>query len=484
MNWNGHEVAAALAEQLLIPPDNLAWNANGVSIDTRTLNAGNLFIALNGPRFNAADFLPQAAKQRAIAAIAETTPHNLTPQMPVFKVRDSLKGLTNLAQYARDNIHAKRIAITGSSGKTSMRELLTLALKGNGEVHSSVKSYNNQIGVSLTLARMTRGANFAVLEIGTNNPGEIKQLTNLVLPELAILTAIGSAHIGHFHSHNELAREKAQILQQLKSGSNAVVHHSTLQHEAVTNAAQTNKIKIHSYGNQNTASAKILSIKPNLKPNAPFPAPFPDSVSINAEILGEVVQLQIKTPAKHHAHNAIGALLAAKLLGANLKDATNALHNYSPSEGRGNIIPIHLKNNQTNQTAWLLNDSYNANPESMTAALQLLASANLQQNASRIAILADMAELGPQAQNLHLNLADQIINANINQIYLIGTHSKHLATKLKQYSPKPHIKWSENINSINLNTNNILQNGNVILIKGSNNANLNSIVEQLRKDQR
>ena len=291
MSWAGRAVAEALAElgPTVVVPEDLSWRAAGVSIDSRTLQAGELFVALSGPRYDGAAFLPQAAEAGAVAAspppplpLLSLPPflplllHLLLPRacscarlcarpapasapaqrrssLPLFEVPDSLEGLTALARYARDASRARRAAITASSGKTTLRELLQRALGGGlpgALVHASEKSHNNLVGVSLTLARLPEEAAFAVLELGTNNPGEIADLAELARPDLALLGAIGTAHIGRFAGEDALAAEKAAILCGWEGGgpSLAVVEESALARPQVREALAASGAEAHIYG--------------------------------------------------------------------------------------------------------------------------------------------------------------------------------------------------------------------------------------------
>ncbi|MDA7984120.1 MAG: UDP-N-acetylmuramoyl-tripeptide--D-alanyl-D-alanine ligase [Alphaproteobacteria bacterium] len=467
MNWHGHEIAAALGSQLVAAPENLAWEASGVSIDSRTLRQNEIFVALKGPNFNGGDFLPQVADKLAAAAIAESAPPEVARKIPVFQVRSGHLGLAALAEYARDTGNASRIAVTGSNGKTSMRKLVSLALGGAGSVHASIRSYNNKVGVSLTLAQMKRGAKFAVLEVGTNHPGEIRELAELVKPRLAVLTSVGSAHIGHFNSRNDLAAEKAALIAQLDSEGVAVVHESARELGAVAAAAENAGVKIHSYGRGENTDAKLISVTPETPTES---QPLPNSVTVTADVTGQSVRFQLRTPAPHHAELAVGALLVAKLLGADTDTAAQDLREYQPPDGRGNIIRV--------RGAWVVDDSYNANPESVAAALSLVGGARLAPGAERVAVLADMGELGAQSEELHLGLVPHILNAKITRLFLVGREIQPVAKSLSR-NRDIKVRWAESLNSLNLSPADIARDHNLILVKGSRAAKLDAFVASL-----
>ncbi|TDE41083.1 UDP-N-acetylmuramoyl-tripeptide--D-alanyl-D-alanine ligase [Antarcticimicrobium sediminis] len=379
------------------------WAVSGVSIDTRTLAPGDLFVALSAAR-DGHDFVAQALEKGAGAALVSRIPEGLAPDAPLLIVADVLKGLEALGRAARARTSARVVAVTGSVGKTSTKEMLAAMLSEQGATHASVASYNNHWGVPLTLARMPRESDFAIIEIGMNHPGEIAPLACLARPHVAMITTVAPAHLEAFDSIAGIAREKAAILDGVEPGGIAVLNADLEQSPILFAKAAECGAQAVGFG----AKAKEYRL-------------------ISAEITGDETRVQaetplgpmafsLATPGQHFAMNGLGALAACAALGADLQRAADSLARWTPYQGRGARERIALPGG----TLTLLDDSYNANPASMAAALAVLAAARPEGQGRRIAVLGDMKELGPETEPLHAALARLPAMAAVDRVHCIG----------------------------------------------------------------
>ena len=362
------------------------WAANGVSIDTRSLEKGDLFVALSASR-DGHDFVAQALKKGAAAALVSRIPEGLE-EAPLLLVPDVLKGLEALGIAARARTDARVIAITGSVGKTGSKEMLRVALQGQGRIHVAEKSYNNHEGVPLTLARMPADTDIAVIEIGMNHPGEIAPLAKMARPHVAQITTVAPVHLAAFNSVEEIAAEKAEIFKGLEPNGIAVLNADLETYDILAQAAPAQILR---FGAAETADFRLLSCDVGqgvtvVRAKAP---------------MGEVM-FKLGGEGAHLAQNAVGVLAGLHALKADLGRATLALASWHPPEGRGARQEIPLGPEGMDGYFTLINESYNANPASTRAALETLA----QQAGRKVAILGDMLELGATAPALHAALAN------------------------------------------------------------------------------
>ena len=303
----------------------------------------------------------------------------------------SSQALRDLGRAARTRSPAKVIAVTGSVGKTGTKEALLLALSADGETHASVASYNNHWGVPLSLARWPAGAKYAVFEIGMNHAGEITPLTKLVRPHVAIVTGIEPVHLEFFGSLEKIADAKAEIFSGVEAGGAAVLNSDNAQFARLAAAAKAAGIqRVVSFGESGSAEARLLRVSPQA-----------DSSTVEASILGQPVTYKLGTPGHHLVLNSLAVLAAVSLAGADLALAALALNNLKPASGRGARSYLIVPGGNT----LLIDESYNANPASMRAAIALLGQAPVGKRGRRIAVLGDMLELGPSGAELHRELA-------------------------------------------------------------------------------
>lgn len=425
------------------------WQANGVSIDTRTLQKGDLFVALKDIR-DGHDFVAQALAAGASAAMVSRVPEGVLEDAPLLVVDDVLEGLTALARSARARTDAKVVAVTGSVGKTGTKEMLRVALASQGNVHAAEKSYNNHWGVPLTLARMPADTDFAIIEIGMNHPGEIAPLSILAKPDAAIVTNVAAVHMAAFESVEQIAQEKASVIEGLSGGAailNADLDTSTVLAEVATGT------KTLWFG-ESATDFKLQNVKVEQS-----------STKVEANLLGSDISFEVGAAGRHLAMNALAVLAAVHSVGANISAAAISLVNWRPPAGRGERWSI-------NQIT-LIDDSYNANPLSLGAALDGLANSA----GNSIAILGDMLELGPDETTLHQKVSQDENIENIDKIYCVGPLMKHL------YDALPAAKqgqWFENSALLASEVKNLLTDGDVVMVKGSLGAKMGLIVDAIK----
>ncbi|MDA7965645.1 UDP-N-acetylmuramoyl-tripeptide--D-alanyl-D-alanine ligase [Ruegeria sp.] len=433
------------------------WSVNGVSIDTRTLQPGDLFVALKAAR-DGHDFVAQALQKGAGAALVSRVPEGVAQDAPLLIVDDVQAGLEALGKAARARSGAKVVGVTGSVGKTSTKEMLATILETQGKTHASVASYNNHWGVPLTLARMPRDTEFAVIEIGMNHPGEIAPLARQARPHVALVTTVAAVHLEAFESVAGIAHEKAAIFEGLTEGGAAIVNadidHADILRDCAADA------KTVEFG-RNAADYVLTDVSQSA-----------NAVRAQAQVAGRTVAFDVQSAGTHFAMNALGALAACVEMGVDLDQAIAGLAHWSPVTGRGVRESLPLAGGGQIE---LLDDSYNANPTSMEAALDVLAASH---GARRIAFLGDMKELGAQEHAMHAAMADVPAMARVDQVHCIGPLMQALHRTL------PDAKrglWFETSDEMAAHLPEMIRDGDVVLAKGSLSMALARIVDGLRK---
>jgi UDP-N-acetylmuramoyl-tripeptide--D-alanyl-D-alanine ligase len=402
--WTVGSVAAAARAECAGP---LPQAVTGISIDSRTVMAGEAFFAIRGDVHDGHDFATAALKQgAALAVVAQNRRDEYGDDAPLLVVGDVLEALRDVARAARQRSAAKIVAVTGSVGKTSTKEALALALGATGETHASAASFNNHWGVPLSLARLPETARYGVFEIGMNHAGEITPLVHMVRPHVAIITAVEPVHLEFFASVAEIADAKAEIFLGLETGGTAIINRDNPHFARLRRRAEEAGVRnIVSFGEHRGAEARLLKC-----------ALHSDCSTVEAKILGQPVTYKIGAPGRHLVMNSLAVLSAASVLGADLARAAIALAQQAPAAGRGARITLELPGGR----ALVIDESYNANPTSMRAALALLGQAPLAPSGRRIAVLGDMLELGPTSADLHRGLIDAICQNGIDLVYCAG----------------------------------------------------------------
>ena len=382
------------------------WQATGVSIDSRSLEAGDLFVALKGPSFDGHDFAGKAIKAGAAAAMIHRRTESVDEAMPLLIVDDTFAALWRLGTAARERSTARLVAVTGSVGKTGTKEALRLCLSPQGLTSASIGSFNNHWGVPLSLARMERQAVYGIFELGMNNPGEIRELTALVRPHVAIITNIEPAHIGNFNSITDIADAKAEIFEGMDANGTAVLNRdNALFHHLCTKAEDAGVTRILSFGRHKEADAHLVDCSLHATCSA-----------VTARIRGQEIDYCLGMPGSHWVMNSLAVLAAVSAAGADVVKAAAQLANLKPLKGRGELHKV-----KTPKGAFkLIDDSYNANPTSMRAAFEVLGRATVEKGGRRIAVLGDMLELGERSEEMHSGLAGPLEAAGVDLVFTCG----------------------------------------------------------------
>jgi UDP-N-acetylmuramoyl-tripeptide--D-alanyl-D-alanine ligase len=427
------------------------FEAAGLSIDTRTLVPGDLFIALVGEGRDGHAFVADALARDAAGAMV----HAGVPNGPVLLVDDTLAGLTRLGGFARMRFEGRQVAVTGSVGKTTTKEMLRSALAAFGPTHAAVASYNNHWGVPLTLARTPRDAQFCVAEIGMNHAGEIAPLARLVRPHVAVITTIAAAHVGHLGSIEAIADEKASIVEGLEPGGIAVLPADSDQIDRLRAAAR--KVAVLTFGADPAADVRLVHHEADA-----------DGSLIHVDIAGRTASLRLNAPGRHMAMNALATLAVVTALGLDPTTAIDALEVFVPLTGRGARRQISAGCG----TALLLDESYNANGASVRAALDVL---HLQPARRRIAVLGDMLELGSEGPTEHAVLAPAVM-ASADVLFTCGPLMRNLFDAVPDTVRGFHATDSTALAPIVAKA---LKRGDAVLVKGSLGSAMKRIIEAI-----
>ncbi len=459
--WHADEVVAAsgaVLEGTIMQP------VNGVSIDNRDIAPGDIFVAIKGDNHDGHAFAVAALKAGAGAALVSRPTGEMRAAGALLVVTDDpLNGLERMGRAGRARSRGQIIAVTGSVGKTSTKEMLRTALSASGQTHASAASYNNHWGVPLTLARTPRETAFGVFEIGMNHAGEIIPLVAMVRPHVAIVTTIAESHLGHFKSLDEIADAKAEIFTGVEAGGYAVINRDTPYYGRLAAAAKASGVaNIVSFGRHEASDIKLERI-----------ALHPTCCCITADVLGEKLIYKLGVPGEHMAVNSLAVLAAVKLAGADLARAALALAVAEPAKGRG--VQQRLK--AEGGEILLIDESYNANPASVRAALALLAQAKPGRGGRRIAVLGDMLELGEFGERLHGELAGPIDAARVDALYAAGPLMAHLWALIPEARKGAYCGTSDELRQPLLAG---LQAGDVVMIKGSLGSRMGPIADAIR----
>jgi UDP-N-acetylmuramoyl-tripeptide--D-alanyl-D-alanine ligase len=435
----------------------------GLSIDSRSLNPGEGFIAIRGLHRDGHAFVVAALEAGAVCAVVESA-FPSGDEEKLVRVADTFAALNDLGRASRARVErAVVIGVTGSAGKTGTKEALRLALTPSGTVHASSKSYNNQWGVPLSLANMAKSINFGVFEIGMNHAGEIDVLTRLVRPHIAIVTTVAPVHLGYFHSVEEIADAKAEIFHGLEPGGTAIINRDLPYYERLAAHARAQGAKIVGFGGAKEAQVRLLSSE--LAANGS---------TIRADILGEIVDYCLGAPGSHLVHNSLAVLAAVKVAGADLARAAAALVHLHAQAGRGRRFLLETKGG----VVAIVDESYNANPASMRAALSTLGLAPRSDFRRRVAVLGDMLELGPEGPQLHQELAEAVDGAGVDVVFACGELMASLYEALPASRRGAYAKTSEELAPTLIER---VGPGDIIMVKGSLGSRMAPLVEALKR---
>lgn len=403
--WTSADLVAAMRGR---PIGNLPQGITGISIDSRAITPGEAFFAIKGDRVDGHDFASFAiANGAGLLVVSEGKLPALGRLVtPMIVVPDVLQALVDLGCAARDRTAARIIAVTGSVGKTTTKEMLRQALAPSGSVHASVASFNNHWGVPLTLARMPETTDYGIFEIGMNHADEIRPLVGMVRPHVAIVTTIAAAHLGNFRDLEEIAAAKAEIFEGVVPGGHALLNRDNEQFAFLEKAAHTVGVShVHSFGADPESEFRLLDF---ISTN--------EGSLLRAAVGGQTLEVPMGAPGRHIAENAVAVLGAVHLAGGDIEKAMAGLATMQAEKGRGRRYRL------AKDAGWftLIDESYNANPASMRAAISLLRDSEPHGNGRRIAILGDMLEMGEHSPVVHAGLAEPLIEAGIADVWLGG----------------------------------------------------------------
>jgi len=442
----------------------LPAEVNGISIDSRTAGMGDAFFAIKGENRDGHDFVESAIKGGAHLAVVARDQRKRFAGAPVLVVDDVLEALRDLARASRARMRARVIAVTGSVGKTGTKEALRLALAADGETHASLASYNNHWGVPLSLARCPAAAKYAVFEIGMNHAGEITPLTKLVRPNVAIVTGVEPVHLEYFGSLEKIADAKAEIFAGVEPGGAAVLNRDNAQYSRLVAAAKAAHIeRVVSFGEHDDADACLLRLSLQT-----------DSSTVETRILGQTVTYKLGAPGRHLVLNSLAVLAAASLVGADLALAALALNKLKPASGRGTRTVLTVPGGNV----LLIDESYNANPASMRAAIALLGQAPVGKHGRRIAVLGDMLELGPTGAQLHSALVETIEATKIDLVFCSGPLMRALWEALPSRARGGYSETAARLEPMVVSA---IQAGDAVMVKGSLGSKMGPIVRALER---
>lgn len=461
--WTAREAVIATGGNLV---GDQAWKATGIAMDSRLVQAGDIFIAMVGDQADGHDYVAKAFENGAVAAIVTREIADAPSQIIV---KDTLEALQDLGQVARHRAPLQKvIAVTGSVGKTGVRNMMDAAFKSQDlRTHASIRSYNNHVGVPYSLATMKASTDVGVFEVGMNHADEITPLSKQVSPDIAVITWIAGVHIENFDNGMDgIIAAKSEIFDGMNAQGIAILprdndYYGTL----VANAKTAGVSKIYNFGEHKEAHARLEDCL--LASNG---------TRVKASIMGEDVSYTLQIAGKHIALNSLSVLLAVKLSDGDVQKAAKALEKIEPIEGRGRRELI--DSGEEGNPITLIDESYNASPVAMNASFKVLAMVDPGRGGRRIAVLGDMLELGNRARGEHENLAMPLQAAGVDLLYCSGQHMKALYDKMPVANQGAHRLTSSELAEI---VPDALAPGDVVLVKGSLGSQMKTIVEAMRR---
>ncbi len=458
--WTIDELLAATGGKLI---GDVIQTLTGVEIDSRAVSNGDIFIAIKGDNQDGHSYVSKALKAGAGIAVVSQFDDEMSRAGPLLVVGDTLEAMEKIGLASRARSNAKIIAVTGSVGKTTTKDALGVALDTSGKTHISLASFNNHWGVPLTLARMPRDTKYGVFEVGMNHAGEISTLVAMVRPHIAIITAIAESHLGHFTSVEAIADAKAEIFEGIEAGGAAIINRDSQFFDRLKQQANDLGIlNVIGFGHDDRAE---IHLKKSALHNT--------CSCVTADVLGDVVTFKLGSPGEHVVMNTLAVLGAVKMVGADLALAALSLSKLQPPKGRGVRIQL-----QTIDGPFLvIDESYNANPVSMRAALALLARAEPKGRGRRVAVMGDMLELGENGPAMHKGLGEAIEDAQVDSVYACGPMMKTMFDALPSYR---RAAWFETSRELENQLLDEVRSGDVMMVKGSLGSKMGPLVVALQ----
>ncbi len=453
--WTAGEAARATGGTSTVE-----WACTGIQADSRQVKSGDMFIALEGPRFDGHDFVAEACRGGAAAALVARRPRGVPEDAPLLMVDDTRDALARLAAAARQRSRARIIAVTGSVGKTGVKETLKLVLSEQAPTFASPASFNNHWGVPLSLAALPRNARYGVFELGMNHPGEIAPLTRLARPDIGVITTVEAVHTEFLHSLHAIVVAKAELFEGMGPDGTAVLNKDNPFYQQLAAAARANGVQgIISFGEHPHAAVRLMEA-----------AVGAESSAVTVAVEGETIECRIGAPGRHWVTLGLAVLAAALAAGADVARAAASLAHARPLPGRGERHRIPLEGGAFT----LIDESYNANPASMRAAIDILGATPGER---RIAVLGDMLELGPEAPKLHASLAPALTGAGVDLLFTVGPNMAHLRDAVPAQMRARHAAQARDIVS---DVASEVTAGDAVMVKGSLGSAMGPVVDALR----
>ncbi len=438
------------------------WVATGVSIDSRTIEPGDLFIPIPGPNFDGHNFIENALKKGAVASVVSRAVNGIAQDIPMLKVTDTIQALDELGRGGRNRSAANIIGVTGSVGKTGVKEALGSLLSGQGRASFNLGSYNNHFGVPLSLAHLPRDADYGIFELGMNHSGELTRLSQIVRPNVALITTVEAAHTEFFSSTDEIALAKAEIFDGLEKGGTAILNRDNQYFDLLRLAAlSAGAGNVISFGKHNDSQFRLIDF-------------VLDSQGSSVKVCWDNSNFtyQLSMPGRHWVQNSLAVLATVYAVGANVIEAAQSFVNIKPFKGRGQFHTIPIQDGYFE----LIDDSYNACPVSVSAAIEVLSKLEPKTLGRRICILGDMKELGANSTELHCALADKISDALVDIVFTVGPEMRRMCYKLPSTIKTEHADRSDEIIKPLLDA---LKPGDIVLVKGSASSQMSKVVDRL-----
>ena len=443
----------------------------GFSIDSRTVCRGDLFVAIRGDR-DGHDYVMDAFKSGAQVALVSKIPKGYNHKYTLILVKDVLIALNQIARASRQRFNGLTIAVTGSVGKTTTKDMLKLALEPFGKVHASAKSFNNYLGVPISLASLPPSAKYAVFEIGMNSPGEIEPLSQLVNPDHVIITKTGKSHTEKFNDEKGIAKEKASISKGMPDGGKVLLSADGDLQDDIWEFLKSDPVEIIRFGSRGSPNYFISRLDQNSDGTVlKLKLPSKNEIYFKFSFLG-----------RHFMSNAVGVLSILSELEIDLSRGILALSNWAPLSGRGKSYMIKVIHRNSEKLLNLIDDSYNSNPISLESSLETLACVEIsnvdeRRKVERYAILGDMLELGEETENEHKNISKYNSIKKIDKIYCVGINMKMLYDKL---STNQKGGWFKTTEDLIKELRNFATNADIILVKASNGFKFHQVIDKIK----
>lgn len=431
-----------------------------ICTDSRELERGDLFFALSGPNFDGNDFVTQALARGAVGCVVSRGRFSAEEggaARPLLVVDDTVAALGRLAHDYRRNVMSPRtvvVGVTGSNGKTTTKRMLDHVLRAELAGRASPRSFNNQIGVPLTLFSANANDQYLVTEIGTNSPGEIARLTEIAAPDVGVLTSVGEAHLEKLGSIDGVAREKMSLFHHVRSRGLAVINVDRA--EVRRRLEEAAHLRCMTIGFTAHANTRARCLEHSIRHS-------------DVEIDGRF-RIRLPMPGAHHATNAAATFLVARWFGVDPETIIERLRNYVPPEGRTEVFDI--------GGVTVVDDTYNANPSSMSAAIQTLRDSAA---ARRIFVMADMLELGARSERHHQRVLRNLLDAGFDTVVCVGPLTCEALAELRGYSGRGAVETCPNTSDASRVLSNLLRPGDVVWLKGSRAMKLDRVVGDLKQ---